>query len=298
MIDKIINDKKPMNYVFEANGAAFTLMEGERCFSYFPLRQISLLKMQHTHSWYEMFYIEEGILHAFVGDKAFDLKKGDLFIVAPGVEHYTAIDEAEGAARFCFNFVFCGKKESKLVAEMKKLLAFSDCAVFTGDGACHTQVRLLADAMRRGESHAAGCYLLSLLLAVASLTGEGEARRTEDYGVFDDNENNRIYMIESICQKYFNEKKFSICLLAEELHLSERQVERIIKRQYGCSFRDLINDLRMREAQALLRAGRAVSVVAEAVGYASLSAFHRAFRLYCGCSPREYVVQKKTSIAN
>ena len=56
--------------------------------------------------------------------------------------------------------------------------------------------------------------LLSLLLAVASLTGEGESRRTEDYELFDDNENNRIYMIESICQKYFNEKNFSISLLS------------------------------------------------------------------------------------
>ena len=110
--------------------------------------------------------------------------------------------------------------------------------------------------------------------------------------MLDDTESNRIYRIENICHSFFTEKSISLSLLAEELHLSERQVERLFKRQYGCNFHMYITHLRMQEALAMLKDGVAASVVAESVGYSSVSAFYRAFRLSFGCSPREFLQKK------
>lgn len=294
MIDKIMNVKKPMSYAFEADGVVLNLMEHDDNFPYIPRRQVSLRTAYHTHSWYELFYVEEGILHAYVGGEELLLEKGALFLVAPGVEHYTAIDETEGAARFRFNFALRFKKETELAAELAQLFAFDAYKLLLSDSTTHTRIRMLAEAMAEERVAAAGCYLLSLLLSAFTLM-----RKQKDHGRFDDTENNRIYKIESICQAYFTEKGFSLSILAEELHLSERQVERIIKRQYGINFRTYITSLRMKEARAILDAGTPVASVADTVGYASLSAFHRAFRLHFGRSPREYIAEKKkTPIAN
>ena len=289
MKDSTVNKKVSTNFAIDAEGVKLTLLVEENTASYFPTYRPPLHSAVHTHSWYELFYVVEGVLHIFTDREEYLVEAGSVFLVPPGEEHYTVIDETEGAVRYCFQFSVKIKKETPTSSALRRFLDTREVFPHAVDSACHTLIRVLAETVALEDAAAVGAHLLSLLLACASCV-LGERRHTPD--VLDDTESNRIYRIENICHSFFTEKSISLSLLAEELHLSERQVERLFKRQYGCNFHTYITHLRMQEALAMLKDGVAVSDVAESVGYSSVSVFYRAFRLYFGCSPRE-LLQKK-----
>jgi AraC-like DNA-binding protein len=77
--------------------------------------------------------------------------------------------------------------------------------------------------------------------------------------------------------------------LAAKLHLSRRQLNRILKATYGMGFREKLLRNRMDQAKWLLRhTDKTVSAIAVEVGYSHDSAFREAFRREFGLTPQEY----------
>ena len=77
--------------------------------------------------------------------------------------------------------------------------------------------------------------------------------------------------------------------LAEAVHLSTRQLNRVLKQLYGMSFRQLIIDFRMsKAAQLLISTELSTAEVAEQVGYTSVSGFYEAFQKHYGIPPGSY----------
>ena len=83
--------------------------------------------------------------------------------------------------------------------------------------------------------------------------------------------------------------------LAEELHLSVRQLERLIQKLYGKSYRSLVYEMKMNYAKELLVSGDAsLQKISELLGYASVNAFHAAYRRFFGVTP----IQSRKSDSN
>jgi AraC-like DNA-binding protein len=80
---------------------------------------------------------------------------------------------------------------------------------------------------------------------------------------------------------------FEQAQVARHLGMSERTLGRRLEER-GLRFRGLVDEVRMAEAERLLRASRPVAEVAEALGYAEQSAFSRAFRRWKGEAPRTW----------
>ena len=77
--------------------------------------------------------------------------------------------------------------------------------------------------------------------------------------------------------------------LASKLHLSRRQLNRILKATYGRGVREKLLRNRMDQAKWLLRhTDKTVGTIAEEVGYAHDSAFREAFRREFAMTPQEY----------
>lgn len=82
--------------------------------------------------------------------------------------------------------------------------------------------------------------------------------------------------------------------LAEELHLSKAQVNRVLKKHYGMTFREKLLRARMARAVWLLRhTDKKLDEVAGEVGYGSASAFHEVFRKQFHMPPEKYRRQYK-----
>lgn len=71
--------------------------------------------------------------------------------------------------------------------------------------------------------------------------------------------------------------------LAEALFVSTRQLRRLLAQHYGRTFRELLLQVRMEKAHAILKIGPvSAAQVAEQVGYQSVPAFYTAYKKYFG----------------
>lgn len=93
-------------------------------------------------------------------------------------------------------------------------------------------------------------------------------------------------------ERFFSHRyaeQVSIADLASVLYLSPTQTNRILRAQYGQSFREKLRDTRLYRAKQLLETSSASAVdIAGDVGYSSVAAFFSAFRHAFGMTPAEY----------
>ena len=98
----------------------------------------------------------------------------------------------------------------------------------------------------------------------------------------------RFLLIDNYFEKHLTTES-SIEQMAEELHLSPRQISRILKTSYGVNFREKLRRTRMDRAGWLLRTtDLSVSEISQQVGYDSETSFFKAFKTHYGTTPLVY----------
>lgn len=98
----------------------------------------------------------------------------------------------------------------------------------------------------------------------------------------------RAYKITMIINNLFNQD-ITIDSVAKKMKLSSRQISRIIRSQYDCTFKELVTKRRMERASyLLLNSEKTVAEIAGEVGYNASKGFYNAFKKYYGCLPTEY----------
>ncbi len=280
-------------FEFSAQGVTLTVMSGIASLpSYIYVKQTE--NIPHTHSWYELFYVLSGeILCSFDGEQI-TLRTGEMLLIPPGKAHFT--NAAVSNAELCvFNFSITTSKDAKRDPVAYKLLSnvmkISGYYRFYPDPECVRSAKLLSNALDNENALFAGTYLWELLLHVGALTVSDERQMMQ---TLSDNNISRIYKLEQIFVNYYR-CNISLSALAAELNLSVRQLARIIQKQYGCSFREKINSMRMTTAAHLLVSGnKTVTEIAEEIGYDSMPCFYRIFERTYGCLPTEYRAKMQT----
>lgn len=82
--------------------------------------------------------------------------------------------------------------------------------------------------------------------------------------------------------------------LSKQLHISERQLNRVIKQLYGMTFQEKLTQTKMDRATWLLRTtDKKIGGIADLVGYSSEASFYQVFRKYFQITPQKYRIQKK-----
>lgn len=80
----------------------------------------------------------------------------------------------------------------------------------------------------------------------------------------------------------------SLNSVAKELGISVFYLSKIIKKNTGKNFTDILAQKRMTEAKRLLLEQRSIKEVTYMVGFNSQNYFAKVFKKYIGCAPREY----------
>ena len=97
------------------------------------------------------------------------------------------------------------------------------------------------------------------------------------------------YIAEHYCEK------ITLADIAAELYLCERQVSRIIRREYNCSFADFVNIKRLSVAAMMLKHTQMnIADVARSVGYENYNYFYRVFKTKYGVTPAQYREKSKS----
>ena len=276
------NQSAAREYEYDAVGVHITVVCGVTPL-YWCGEGKKLGNLLHSHSWFELFCPRWDSVTVCFETGVQQVHPGEAILIPPGMLHYGVFADNRDN-RFGFSFFVQYQNQGEAAQVLKELLDAKNCVCFSADGVRGDLIRYLADALEQENGLLCGTYLLAFLLECARCRTPKDELTRRFSG---DNKESRIYRIEQAIYANFM-GKLPIKRLAEELHLSQRQVSRIVKQQYGTSYRSKNKDLRMASAAKRLEEGCNISQAAAAEGYQSLSAFYAAFRKAFGMTPAEY----------
>ena len=237
---------------------------------------------RHSNAEYELHIVLKGRCRVSIDEKNCVLEAGNAIIIAPGQYHLPAVEPGE-FERLSLPFsiqegrlarLLDGKVEDYLLFAVSAETAYVSRRIFD-ESTCRKPFRddvLLA--------------LYTLLLAdvfrTVGLLDEKKANSEIQ------NVDQRTSTIDDFFEKHFNEYGTEEAL-ARSLHLSKRQLARVLNEKYGMSFREKLLSTRMDHAGWLLRTtGLKVGEISAAVGYSSEGSFFKMFKEYYKVTPQKY----------
>ncbi|MDA8353977.1 MAG: helix-turn-helix domain-containing protein [Firmicutes bacterium] len=100
-------------------------------------------------------------------------------------------------------------------------------------------------------------------------------------------------------EREFHRPDLGLEEVAREVGRNPSYFSHLLSRQQGISFRQLLQSVRMKHARHLLATTNlSIREIASRCGYLQSHTFSRTFRRNCGCSPREYRLQKNRQQIN
>jgi len=232
----------------------------------------------------ELICVVNGRLQMTVGDKSYLLVQDDFILINPGERYgYTA----EENALLCAIHI----SREKLCRLLKRSAVRFRCNSISHGGEsgyreAAARIRAVLDACSAGAPRdmmelQVALYRLLHTLTTYFLVAEGTTVRQETL----DSPDERKQEIEDYIEQNFD-KTLRLTELAERLHLSTAYLSKYIKKQFGMSFLDYVNKIRLgRATTELLYSDESIARISMDMGFASLTAFNRQFKETYGVTP-------------
>ncbi|NCB92734.1 MAG: AraC family transcriptional regulator [Clostridia bacterium] len=252
---------------------------------------------KHNHNYIEVFYVCQGAVTHIINEEEVTVRQGELLFLNQHVVHGI---RAAGEKDIAVNFIVLPEFFDTTFSMIDKNNVLADFLVNTlkernGTGqylyfqvADHLQIQNLMENMidslvhKQGNEdqinrHTMGLVFLHLLNAVDSLK--------------ESNPNQYRNMMVMTSLKYIDEnyKDGTLTELCETLNLSISGLSRLIRKNTGHTYKELIQRRRFRKAvELLIETGLPVNDIVAAVGYENNSYFYRKFKERYDITPNEY----------
>lgn len=236
----------------------------------------------HNHAGYELHVLLSGSAKVDVEGKSYILQPQHAMLIAPG-QYHNPIPMAGELERFSFSFTV---SEGPLLQALQEAVPVCRVYAATADilavcrdvfyefsaGNAFSHIMLQSLLMRLLVCN---FRLLNIVYDASAVDGLCRDMRL-------------THLIDYFFEAHLTEGAY-VEALAEELHLSRSQLNRLLKEYYGMTFREKLLRTRMDQAAWLLRhTEQPVEEIAEAVGYNSQSAFYKVFRDRYAVTPEKY----------
>ncbi|MBQ8229432.1 MAG: helix-turn-helix transcriptional regulator [Clostridia bacterium] len=133
----------------------------------------------------------------------------------------------------------------------------------------------------------------ALLTLILWSVGWFASAGTYNKGAYQITRNEYIFKINECIERSLVEK-VTLSTVAKALFLSEKQVARILKKDFGCTLSGLIQEKKLSAAAILLRnTEKTVAEIAEELNFQTESYFFVLFKKKYGCTPLGYRKRKK-----
>lgn len=242
-----------------------------------------LTYLDHSHSFFELHVIEAGEYYFSAENQRFSLKPGQFCLISPNVIHSPKPSD-KPVQRLCINLEYL--LPATAVGRWLQVHAAEE-RVWVGSA--EQMLPLVADIRkeRMGSSGFSRVAMESLLGLLAVKMARAMGMQEKSAG-FQGQEDTRSLYIDQ-----FLNNRFALAageeILARELNLSRRQLDRIIQKQYGMSFRQKRSQIRFAVACDLLRNSKeSIAKISEELGYSTPSNFTSFFKGIYGMTPGEY----------
>ncbi len=236
----------------------------------------------HQHAEYEIFFIRNGAME-LVTEKENRRFSDSAIILPPGVGHYTVVS----AEQMFVIYMNIDRSDGEIGKALAERLSSGVLSLDIDE-----DEKFYLDKLSVAKSSHDHPHLLSLLfselflrLEISLFGGESGERAVGKYA----------FVIEEYIEEHYS-KRVRLADIAADLHLCEKQVSRIIRKEYGCSFSDYINQKRMSVAIMMLKhTNMTVGEIARRVGFENYNYFYKVFKTKYGLTPIEYRTQTNGS---
>ena len=241
----------------------------------------------HFHQDLEIIYVLEGEVEVTVESEIYKLDKGDFMLVNANKRH-SAFSHSEELliASFKINFsmladymgtnqllFWCNTTEQK--AESYDLLK----EVLDRILSCYYHQE------KEGAVYLNSIYYEAVFLLVTRfMIAADDSRMKESFSI----DNSRIFEIQNYVQANF-QKQISLNDLAKKLYLSNAYLSKYIKKHFGVSFSDYVNNIRLFHAmEDLIYTDKKITRIALDNGFPTTASFNKAFKDVYNMTPSAY----------
>lgn len=229
-------------------------------------------KWLHTHFAYEVFFVVDGNLELLT-EQGSHSYRDSVVVIPPQISHISTPNKES----YCLLFSFDGS------ATIDRWLERGICALPISE-TMRFYIRRLTQKTLEGTKeseqaaeHLAMLIFLELLHAVKP-----------EHIALPSGQSRHINAIDSFINRQLHEK-ITLEAVAAAVHLSRKQICRIISREYGCTFSQLLQNKRLSNAVSLLKnTDMPIEQIAAATFGASSSYFYAVFRKKYGMTPLRY----------
>ena len=249
---------------------------------------------EHSHDYVEMVYMCTGETVHRVNGQEIRLKQGELLMLGqharqsidPAGENDVAVNIIVRPEFFSGTLPFLGEEETPL----RRFII--GCLTGENEGGyllfhvaqvlpVQNLIENLLYTLMEETPNKRGIHQLTMGLLFAQLLNHTEALQ------FESDEQNTILSVLRYLEE--NYRDGSLTEAADLLHYELTSLSRLIRRETGKNYTDLLQEKRLSQAAWLLRnTDRRVDEIAVSVGYENISYFHRLFSARFSCSPKKY----------
>lgn len=244
----------------------------------------------HFHQCFELGYCYEGSGIFMINDQIYPFVAGDASLIQAGVFHLAKSSKGTSSK---WRFLFL---DAKILTEFMKSLTnqFYEKQVLSINSKILKQgqqaqsifyiKRVIEEFVEQKNNFATA---MQLNLSQLAITMQRQENSSLEVRTFDREKFNKISAaIDLMFRDYA--RPLSIEILAESCHLSATQFRRVFLATMGVTPQKYLTTLRLQQAEQLLQSPKLKVVdIAQQVGFSTLSAFNRAFRLTKACSPQK-----------
>lgn len=254
---------------------------------------------EHTHNYFELIHVLSGSCRYIINGNTLLLHAGDFCLLPPNAQHTQAENPEIRALKLLIHPSYFTKICTGLLNYSDSLGTFLIHALFTKDcgeyllfrtnSAPDTCTHFLVIGkfllQNKFQSDRVACGLLMAFLSELATDFPSVL-----YSTTRKNESHKILML-----LYQNYNKITLAQLANQLHYTVPYCSKYIRRLFGCTFSQLLRQVRFQKAEYFLRnSAMTVEQIGKKIGYENPENFIRAFKSQYQMTPTQYRNQHLT----
>jgi AraC family 4-hydroxyphenylacetate 3-monooxygenase operon regulatory protein len=263
----------------------------------------------HNHSEFEFHFIPRGKGKVTLVDMPFELTGGDFYLTGPGIMHYQEADAHEAMDELCLHIDIVDRSSHTLlntnefagdpweIAEAKNCVEQLQNVPLTPVHDLYKAMPLFLEAYKACSENFVGSYttikqcIVQILLRAARAYGLEHTR--PELPSRDLNVNRCRFVLQYIRANYAG--TLTLEDIAEKLHISSRQLQRILKTHHDDrTFVGIVEDIRLEAVcRKLEESELSIEKIAVSEGFSNGNYLHAIFRKRFGMTPLNYRTQKK-----
>lgn len=243
---------------------------------------------QHSHPTMELQAVINGNCTIFGNGTYYELKKGQMILLPPGFYHQTKTHSSD-CTRITLAFSLPSRKQTEVCALplLSALKRKVPVVTETGEPLRQLLRQLEALSQKQEPSYSRTEQLRCLSALFLLELGERLSTFSEEPAPPAEKEPSSpaAYIIDEFLGRNFQSSN-GCQQLAERLHVSPRQLNRIIQDAYGMNYRDKLNEIRLAIAvDFLTTTDMSIAKIAELLGYSSPANFSTFVKRVTGQTP-------------